>query len=259
MNISSVEMTTHEIQLLGELLEGRLHFTLGYYNYDEDVYEDNPQSFSLPIALMIQQAPILAGAYARSGFCNDVPGLGPVCIGSQRLPLPFSFRTADPNGNGFVDFIYGQDSKSWAVYGQFTHSLTDRLDLTGGLRYTEDEKSAFLFNENLGQLSFDERLMNAEKWDNLSYLVNLSYDVRRGHPRLCHTFHELQRRQLQRTRPFGYGVCLSGARRAGQRHRCRHQGRLAEQPFAHQHRPVPPTSSTTCRSASSRPAAVAPR
>ena len=177
MNISSVEMTTHEIQLLGELLEGRLHFTLGYYNYDEDVYEDNPQSFSLPIAFMIQQAPILAGAYARSGFCNDVPGLGPVCIGSQRLPLPFSFRTADPNGNGFVDFIYGQDSKSWAVYGQFTYSLTDRFDLTGGLRYTEDKKSAFLFNENLGQISFDERLMNAENWDNLSYLVNLSYDV----------------------------------------------------------------------------------
>ena len=173
---SSVKMTTHELQVFGELLEDRLHFTLGYYRYREDAYEDNPQTFSLPILFMLEQAPFLAGAYARDGFCNDVPGLGPVCIGSQRLPLPFPFPGADPNGNGFVDFVYGQDSKSWAVYGQFTISLTGELDLTGGLRYTEDEKSAFLFNENLMQTSFDQRLTNSEGWDNLSYLVNLSYD-----------------------------------------------------------------------------------
>lgn len=174
---SSVDMTTHELQLLGDLLEDRLHFTLGFYSYKEEVYEDNPQTFSLPIASVLQQAPILGSAYARSGFCNEVPGVGPVCVGSQRLPLPFSFPGADPNGNGFVDFVYGQDSKSWAVYGQFTVSPTDRLDVTGGLRYTEDRKSAFLFNENLMQTSFEQRLMNAERWDNLSYLVNLSYAV----------------------------------------------------------------------------------
>ena len=155
---SSVEMTTHEVQLFGDLLEDRLHFTLGFYSYQEDVFEDNPQTFSLPIAFVLQQAPILGGAYARSGFCNEVPGVGPVCVGSQRLPLPFSFPGADPNGNGFVDFVYGQDSKSWAVYGQFTVSPTEKLDVTGGLRYTEDEKTAFLFNENLMQTSFDERL-----------------------------------------------------------------------------------------------------
>ena len=174
---SSVDMTTHELQLFGGLLEDRLHFTLGYYSYEEKVYEDNPQTFALPIAFILEQAPILAGAYVRGGFCNAAPGVGPVCVGSQRLPLPFTFPGADPNGNGFVDFIYGQDSKSWAVYGQFTYSLTDRLNVTGGLRYTEDEKSAFLFNENLLHTSFDDRLMNAESWDNLSYLVNLSYAV----------------------------------------------------------------------------------
>ena len=177
MSENSVDMTTHEVQLFGELLEGRLDFTLGYYNYAEDVYEDNPQTFSLPIVFVLQNAPILAGTYVHGGFCDVVPEVGPICFGSQRLPLPFSFPGADPNGNGFVDFIYGQDSKSWAIYGQFTYSLTDRLDVTGGLRYTEDEKSAFLFNENLAQTDFDQRLMNAEKWDNLSYLVNLSYAV----------------------------------------------------------------------------------
>ena len=172
-----VKMTTHELQLFGELMEGRLNYTLGYYNYEEEVYQDNPQTFGLPIAFLAGRDPLLAFAYGFGGFCNVVPGVGPVCVGSQRLPLPFPFPGADPNLNGFVDFVYGQDSESWALYGQFTYALTDQLSFTGGLRYTDDEKDAFLFNENLGMTSVDQRLVNAQSWDNLSYLLNLSYAV----------------------------------------------------------------------------------
>ena len=43
-----VKMTTHEVQLFGDLAEDRLHYTLGYYNYTEEVYQDNPQTFGLP-------------------------------------------------------------------------------------------------------------------------------------------------------------------------------------------------------------------
>ncbi len=42
-----------------------------------------------------------------------------------------------------LDFIHGPDkvpSKSQAVYGQATMHLTDRMDLTLGLRYSQDEK-----------------------------------------------------------------------------------------------------------------------
>jgi len=172
-----VEMTTHELQLFGELMEGRLNYTLGYYNYEEEVYQDNPQTFGLPIAFLAGQDPLLAFVYRLADLCNVVPGAGLVCVGSQRLPLPFPFPGADPNLNGFVDFVYGQDSKSWALYGQFTYALTDQLSFTGGLRYTDDEKDAFLFNENLGMTSIDQRLENARSWDNLSYLLNLSYAV----------------------------------------------------------------------------------
>ena len=171
-----VEMTTHELQLFGELMGGRLNYTLGYYNYEEAVYQDNPQTFGLPIAFLAAE-PLLGAAYGAAGFCNLVPGVGPVCVGSQRLPLPFPFPGADPNLNGFVDFVYGQDSESWALYGQFTYALTDQLAFTGGLRYTDDEKDAFLFNENLGMTSVEQQLENAQSWDNLSYLLNLNYAV----------------------------------------------------------------------------------
>ena len=171
---SWMDMTTHELQLFGALADDRVNYTLGFYHYDEEVHQDNPQTFSLPVAFMAAD-PGLAAQYFAAGFCNFVPGVGPVCVGSQRLPLPFPFPGADPNSNGWVDFIYGQESESWALYGQATLSLSDQLELTGGLRYTEDEKEAFLFNENLGQVSFDQRLTNRQSWDNLSYLVNLNF------------------------------------------------------------------------------------
>ena len=172
-----VKMTTHEVQLFGDLAEGRLHYTLGYYNYEEEVYQDNPQTFGLPAVFLAPRNALLAALYRGAGICNDVPGQGLVCIGSQRMPLPFPFPGADPNSNGFVDFIYGQNADSWATYGQITYTLTDQLSFTGGLRYTKDKKAGFLFNESLFHVSFDDRLNNEEKWDNLSYLLTLSYSV----------------------------------------------------------------------------------
>ncbi len=45
-----------------------------------------------------------------------------------------------------VDGYYGatnvyHGNESWAVFGQSTYNLTDRWDITGGVRYTYDEKT----------------------------------------------------------------------------------------------------------------------
>ena len=168
-----VDLQTHELQLFGSAFNDRLQYTVGYYQYEEEIYQSNPQTFSLPIQFLLGSA--LDGAYVAAGYCNDIPQAGLVCQGTQRLPLPFPFPGGDPNLNGQVDFIYGQKTESWAAYGQATYALTDNLDITGGLRYTDDERDAFLFNENLGQSSVDERLENSDSWDNISYLLTLNY------------------------------------------------------------------------------------
>jgi iron complex outermembrane receptor protein len=77
--------------------------------------------------------------------------------------------------NGFVDFVYGQTTESSAAYGQFTYSFTESLDITAGLRYTEDKRNAFLFNETLGHTSTDDKLTNRDSWDNISYLLTANY------------------------------------------------------------------------------------
>jgi iron complex outermembrane receptor protein len=165
-----IEMTTHEFQIFGDLFDEKLSYTLGYYNYHEEVYQDNPQTFALPLAFIVPRSEALKPIYEALGFCDTG-----VCIGTQRLPFPFPQPGADPNLNGFQDFIYGQDSDSWAIYGQATYSLRDDLELTAGIRYTEDEKDAFLFNEGLNHESIDDAFKNDDDWSKTTYMANLNY------------------------------------------------------------------------------------
>lgn len=41
---------------------------------------------------------------------------------------------------GQQDTIIQQENKTWAIFGQGSYDLTDRLTVTGGVRYTDDEK-----------------------------------------------------------------------------------------------------------------------
>jgi len=170
-----VDLQTHELQLIGDAFNDRLQYTVGYFQYEEEVYQDNPQTFSLPIQFLLGGA--LDAAFVAAGYCNDIPTQGLVCQGSQRLPLPFPSPGADPNLNGKTDFIYGQTTESWAAYSQVTYALTEDLDVTAGIRYTEDDRDAFLFNETLGHSSIDDKLTNADSWDNWSYLLTFNYAV----------------------------------------------------------------------------------
>lgn len=170
---SQVSMLTHELQIIGEALDHRLRYTVGAYHYKEKIYQSNPQTISLPIQFLLGAG--LDPLYEATGFCNRPDGSNLFCQGSQRLPLPFPSPGADPNMNGLVDFIYGQTTASWALYGQATHQMNDTLDITLGLRYTEDERRAFMFNESTGQINFEERFRNSGHWNNLSYLLTLSY------------------------------------------------------------------------------------
>jgi len=173
-----IELDTHEIQILGSAFEDRLHYTGGIFMYEEDVSEIGPQTFSMPIAFVATRGastPVLGPLYNAAGFCPAAYG-GALCIGSQRLPIP---GASDPGIPGVVDFAYGQNSTSRAIYGQATYALTDVLDLTLGIRYTEDDKKAWMYNQNMlaerPTLSPGNPLRVKGDWDNISYLANISY------------------------------------------------------------------------------------
>src|SRR5690606_34112309 len=43
---------------------------------------------------------------------------------------------------------YAQESESWALFGNVSYKLTDKLELTGGLRFTSEDKTLDSFYRN---------------------------------------------------------------------------------------------------------------
>lgn len=115
------EQFTQELQLngsAGEKVPGgpRLTYATGAFWFSERGSERNPQSFILPGYFL---PPSVGGPFFGTAFVSSNP------------------------------FAYNTTTESWAFYGQASYTpaiLNDKLRLTGGLRYSEDEKSTTLFN-----------------------------------------------------------------------------------------------------------------
>ena len=107
-NVRAQDQFSQEFNLLGEY--DAFNFVLGAYYFREEASENNPQFFTIFIPSPV---PIPLG-----------PGLS-----TSTLAIPAGTRVA-----------YDHESKSYALFGQLTYNLTERLSLTGGLRYTWDEK-----------------------------------------------------------------------------------------------------------------------
>ena len=75
-----------------------------------------------------------------------------------------------------LTFSATQDSKSVAAFGQVTYHLTDRLNVTGGLRYTRDEKTmdqAILVNHAIDTCG----VSTSNSWNALTGTLSLDYHL----------------------------------------------------------------------------------
>jgi iron complex outermembrane receptor protein len=100
---------SQELQASGSLLGDRLHFVLGAFYFSEHASD-------------LQDVPFYQPVVATGGG------------GFTRVPGGFSFSS----------FI-SQRTRSYAVYGQGSLRLTDRLSATLGLRYTYERKRLFSY------------------------------------------------------------------------------------------------------------------
>jgi iron complex outermembrane receptor protein len=75
---------------------------------------------------------------------------------AARNPTPANPSGADlANSIGVFGWPYKQTTDSWAVFGQGDYSLTDRLTLTLGLRYSQDRKDFhYVSNAEFGAVTF---------------------------------------------------------------------------------------------------------
>jgi len=106
-----VDQTTHELQITGALADGRFKYAAGIFFFDEDGNDD----VNVPITI-------------------PAPGTGPA------------------GGAGFEAVLRNEaivDNSSEAAYFQATYDINDVFSVTGGIRYTEDDKG-YTFVQNIG-------------------------------------------------------------------------------------------------------------
>ena len=70
------------------------------------------------------------------------------------------------------DFLLGQEMDSQAIYANLGYQVNDRLRLSGGMRYTEDDKTASI-NINSGLI----RDTKQRDWDEISWEIAASYEM----------------------------------------------------------------------------------
>ncbi|MBT0670720.1 TonB-dependent receptor [Novosphingobium profundi] len=111
---------------------------------------------------------------------NDVRGLK-LQVGGMYFNEKSYQYFDQPDYYGFDHFIldYGPTkSKSYAVFGQATYSLTDTFRLTGGLRYTRDEKSQFgLVILDIGGVEIPSAGGASVSFSKATWRVGLDYDL----------------------------------------------------------------------------------
>ncbi len=85
--------------------------------------------------------------YAGNDFDLYLSGLASAAIGPPNFGLTYEL-TGQPPGSLFKPGVsgeadwYQEDSKSYAIFTNETYNITEGLDLTAGLRFTEDKKTA---------------------------------------------------------------------------------------------------------------------
>ena len=151
-NRTSIETMTHELRVQGEAFGGALNWLVGGYYSKEDI----TQNVSLALGSEYDQlaGAILAGA---TGGASLNP-LSPIFFGAT----PFQNLTGFDPGVVTNTNQYTQNSESWSIFTHNTLEVTDGLELTLGLRYSDESKDggfASIANNNpvcpaiVGQIS----------------------------------------------------------------------------------------------------------
>jgi iron complex outermembrane receptor protein len=152
---------TQELRLQGEAFDGKLDWLVGGYFADEDLtVRDNLRfgnQYGRFATCRIISGGGLASLYSPTSPGCVVPGVGPATLagasggGQTGADIANGFALLDTLNNlGSVSDRYFQNSRNFAFFTHNIVHITDNLDLTLGLRYTNERKrfSATFSNDN---------------------------------------------------------------------------------------------------------------
>ncbi|MEM7582904.1 MAG: TonB-dependent receptor [Acidobacteriota bacterium] len=172
--LQNQEQLSQEIHVSGRAYDDRLSWLVGGLYFTESSDED---SLTLVLgdlfeALEAAPGPIYAPPGVPGFLCSPgPPPPGVPCFGGAGNPANFAFFL----GAGDFERI-DLETDSWALFGEGTYEVSDRLSATFGLRYTLEEKR-FDFFRDPGSGAPDVVLSNRDDWDALSPRFSLAYQL----------------------------------------------------------------------------------
>jgi outer membrane receptor protein involved in Fe transport len=140
---------TQELRLQGEAFGGRLDWLVGGFFTDEDLASRDNLRFGNQYGRFATCRIIsgggLAGLFSPTSPSCVVPGVGPATLagatGASGPDIVAGFARLDALNNlGSTVDRYFQNSRNFAVFTHNIFHITDTLDLTLGLRYTNERK-----------------------------------------------------------------------------------------------------------------------
>ena len=158
--VTEHEQFSQELQLIGN--HDSVQWVAGVYYFDEEGTQAEWQ--------YLDRATVdMTGIIAL-----DLTALppAPCSDGSTSAPFCSDFTMFFPLYLG--EYTVETDNESWAVFGQATWSATERLDLTLGARYTDDQREAVRTNDGLLWNSFGPGISESDL-DEPDYTVIVDY------------------------------------------------------------------------------------
>lgn len=150
---------SQEFRLTGSSTDFK--WTVGATYFQEDIEQTTDARF---LFQTLDGFALTAAGVNPADIPNITPGLGMAALFQSRIPPEVLFGIASETIFS-VEQVLGiivaanfdrpytettanaNDIVSWAAYADATYSLTDKLDITIGLRYTRDEKTFDIFTE----------------------------------------------------------------------------------------------------------------
>ena len=150
---------TQELRLQGEAFDGKLDWLVGgFYANEKLTVRDNlrfGRQYGRFATCRVISGGGLAGLYSPTNPLCVVPGVGPATIagatGASGPDIVAAFTALDNlSDRGSVNDRYFQEGDNWALFTHNIFHITDKLDFTFGLRYTNDKKkfAATFTNDN---------------------------------------------------------------------------------------------------------------
>jgi len=167
------DQLSQEFQLSGDMFQGRLNWLVGSLYFTESSSDAAALVVLGGLFEALEAAP--GPIYAPPGYPHTLCNPGPAppgfpCFGGAGNPLNQSLRTDGRFGTTEID------TTSYALFGEGTLAMTERLSATLGLRYTYEEKEHALIRKLNSDAPF-ERITDADSWEAFSPKFSLAFQA----------------------------------------------------------------------------------